>query len=87
MMRLELPGQERMENLESWLGDLERGVRGSPDGGNFRVLPSRFSSARLGGHGELERPAWRIGYSQAGAIANNRSFNQIRGIILVSRCV
>ena len=40
--------------------------------GNFRVLPSRFSSPRLGGHGELERPAWRIGYSQAGAITNNR---------------
>ena len=33
MMRLELPGHERVENLESWLGDLERGVRGSPDGG------------------------------------------------------
>ena len=30
---LELPGQGRMENLESWHGDLERSVRGSPDVG------------------------------------------------------
>ena len=30
---LELPGQGVMENSESWHGDLERGVRGSPDVG------------------------------------------------------
>ena len=35
----------------------------------------------LGSHEELERPAWRIGYSQAGAIANNRVFD-IREIVL-----
>ena len=48
--------------------------------GNFRVLPSRFSSPRLGGHGELERPAWRIGYSQAGAIANNGFLIKLGGL-------
>ena len=35
----------------------------------------------LGSHEELERPAWRIGYSQAGAIANNRIID-IGGMIL-----
>ena len=34
---LELPGQGRMENLESWHGDLERSVRGSPDVGIRRA--------------------------------------------------
>ena len=40
-----------------------------------------FGIPRLGSHGELERPAWRIGYSQAGAIANNRIID-IGGMIL-----
>ena len=66
-MRMELPGQGRMENLDGRHGDLERGVRGSPDVGisGFSRLP------RLGSHGEFGWPAWRIGarlvYSQAEA--------------------
>ena len=39
-----------MENLESWHGDLERGVRGSPDVGGLVRDWVRLGLRRLGTH-------------------------------------
>ena len=44
-----------MENLDGRHGDLERGVRGSPDVGISGFSCLEFGIPRLGSHGELER--------------------------------
>ena len=50
-----------MENLDGRHGDLERGVRGSPDVEISGFSRLEFGIPRLRSHSELERPAWRIG--------------------------